>query len=129
MKSLNGHCGISMVLYPDIFNPGTNHDLSVGDSSFSFSHIYDEKQGLVVSVLPLAKAMGAKVVTSLQYNVTHVLCEITCESLHWHPGISMNIFHNNERGIRLHHKLKELNTDDIPFDIMLISPSWIRNMW
>ena len=129
MKSLNSHCGISMVLYPDIFNPGTNHDLSVGDSSFSFSHIYDEKQGFVVSVLPLAKAMGAKVVTSLQYNVTHVLCEIACESLHWHPGISMNIFHNNERGIRLHHKLKELNTDDIPVDIMLISPSWIRNMW
>ncbi len=102
-----------MILYPDIFKLGGCID-------------NDQAQSEVASAIPLAKAMGAKLSTCLNDNITHILCDVHCDTLKWHPFISMNVFNDYKRGMSLHEKLMGLNSEH---PVVLVSPAWIRKVW
>jgi len=131
----------AMVLYPDIFQLGRYghcnehealNDILNGTSSITSlgnENLHEISQNSeVASVLPLAKAMGAKVTPHLHYSVTHILCNIKIDTLHWSRLVSLDVFNNKERGLTLHDKLSEMN-DARPISITLVSPEWIRMRW
>ena len=142
-----------MILYPDIYQIGEygNCKYTSSDEKDKFNGAQNKNRGIsskssqcnnddtrdvcqqcilsiVASVLPLAKAMGAKVTRHLHEKVTHLLCDITCDKLQWHPSISMSIFQDYKRGFSLHQRLVGMNSD-VSINIMLVSPRWIRNNW
>jgi hypothetical protein len=145
----------TMVLYPDIFEVdkygkyylSEEEELRETQDNYHFSSLLTPKsidccsvsrktdisdqcmQSEVASVLPLARAMGAKVTSHLHKRVTHILCDIDCDMpLYWNPIISMKAFHDLERGLSLHQRLMEINSDS-EINVILVSPRWVRNSW
>ena len=127
----------SIVLYVDFYQLANNEN-DRNDNSLSKYSRDDinrtnkicEKciQGEIASVLPLAKAMGAKLIDHLNQEVSHILCDIVCESLKWHPLISLKTFQHYDRGYSLHQRLIALNLNS-SIDVMLVSPGWVREKW
>ena len=115
----------SMVLFPDVYQIG-NYEHVDGEKVGKICEKYINSE--IASALPLAKAMGAKVTCHLNQKVTHILCEIKCDSLKWHPMISMNTFINHESGFNLHQRLIKMSLI-VTIDIILVSAGWIRQRW
>ncbi len=134
IRSPNDYTNRSMILYPDIYPVG-KYGFQKEENAWNESQkeqqtnaCHESAMGEVASVLPLAKAMGAKVTPHLHQGVTHILCDIVCDKFNWHPSISTNTFHDLKRGSSLHQRLTEMNSDS-SIDVLLISPSWIRSKW
>ena len=119
----------TMILYPDIY-PAGKYGFQKGDDVRELERDVCHRSTTceVASVLPLAKVMGAKVTSHLHQGVTHILCDIACDTLNWHPSVCTNTFHDLKRGSSLHERLVEMNSDS-PIDVILVSPSWIRAKW
>lgn len=117
-----------MILFPDLGN-SCIYRKELEESTPDMKIDNDNIQSEVASALPLAMAMGAKISMHLHENLSHILCNLVCDSLHWHPRISMNVFHDCNHGSILHEKLKEMHDEGNTVDITLVSPGWIRNKW
>jgi len=124
----------TMILYPDIYTIGKygsqKEDDVLNETQNQKERAVCKKSATseVASVLPLTKVMGAKTTSHLHEGVTHVLCDIVCDTLNWNPCICTKTFRDPKRGSSLHQRLKEMNSDS-PINVVLVSPSWIRAQW
>lgn len=136
---LDGRTHVAMVLYPDLFDIGdfgfsngqdVSRDIHEGIVSIRWNAIpLGCTTSQVASVLPLAKAMGARVTAHLHDGVTHILCELKDSSiLQWDAHVPQAVFMDGSRGTALQSRLVDL---DLPKSqrITLVSPTWIRQHW
>lgn len=123
-----------VVLYPDVFD----HDLGLTLESSVTPDIEDSRWAqvssslpttLTLSVLPLARVMGAFVTSSLHDGVTHVLCNLSSphNEVVYEEIIEMNVFVDSKRASELCKRLQELNRIRVRgILVTFVSPSWVR---
>jgi hypothetical protein len=124
-----------VVLYPEIFSSGfglrsvadaTNEVLSGIESKRWDDLLKDSGSEIILSVLPLAMAMGALVTPHLHSGVTHVLCDLTgdASTCNIEDATSAN-FRDPVRGQQfLDYLLGSLPKNS---NIELVAPTWIRS--
>jgi len=127
----------SMILYPDFFKVGDfglTRKSSVTkagspEESLRWEEVSEEcSMGEVASSLLLVKAMGAHVTPHLYHGVTHILCDLNQDMLHWNSSISISAFGDSKRGEVLHQRL--LDMEELQsVDITLVSLDWVRGQW
>jgi hypothetical protein len=123
-----------VVLYPDVFH----QDLGQILESTVTPEIEESRWTKVssspttnwfLSVLPLARVMGAFVTSNLHDGVTHVLCDLSFPhvEIHYVENIDMNVFVDSQRASDLCKRLFELNNIRVHKNaIKLVSPNWVR---
>ena len=84
----------------------------------------------VAASIPLAKqAKGVLLSSELNTKVTHILCDIQCESVQWNQSaVTQEIFNDHSRGAALIQRLLEMD-EIVPIHVVLVSPKWIRDNW
>lgn len=123
-----------VVLYPDVFD----HDLGLTLECSVTSDIEElrwtkvsssSETNWALSVLPLARAMGAFVTFNLHDGVTHVLCDLSYphNEIHYVENIDMNVFVDSQRASDLCKRLQELSSVRLhQNEVKFVSPNWIR---
>jgi hypothetical protein len=123
-----------VVLFPDVFD----HDLGLTLESTVTSDIEESRWAKVssshatnwsLSVLPLARVMGAFVTSNLHDGVTHVLCYLSSpyNEVLYVENIDMNVFVDSQRAADLCKRLQELNSIRVHSNVVkLVSPNWVR---
>lgn len=130
---------LTVTVYPDIFSgQDCNDDDCEFDSYTDFSPDGTKFRGSkivssnltsdwILSVVPLLRVMGAFLATNLHLGVTHVLCDIIEVEIEYSSRVDDSIFSNRNQGVRLLHRLKQLDTERLGIGkVMLISPNWVR---
>lgn len=88
---------------------------------------------MVASCVCLANAIGMKVVSTLDQDVTHILCDLqdsVNEMIVWDPSFQPSIFRDVSRGGNIHKQLLSLfSTRGDSFRVVLISTSVFRDEW
>lgn len=88
---------------------------------------------MVASCVCLANAIGMNVVSCLDQDVTHILCDLqqsVNEMIVWDPSFQASIFRDVSRGENIHKQLLSLfSTRGDSFSVVLISTSVFRNEW
>lgn len=88
---------------------------------------------MVVSCVCLANAIGMKVVSTLDQDVTHILCDLqdsVNEMVVWDPSFQASIFRDVSRGENIHKQLLSLfSKRGDSFRVVLISTSVFRDEW
>ncbi len=126
-----------MVIYPDVFpvQKFNEVDLNNCENTAKSKYMYKTSDicteceySEVVASLSLVKAMGAKLSSTLHRKVTHILCNITCDSIQWSCFLCQDIFLDINRGSALMETL--IDMDEVwPLQVTLVSPDWIRKNW
>jgi hypothetical protein len=124
-----------IVLYPDIFASGFG--ISSGDDATKefLNGVESERwddllegpdSDTLLSVLPLAKAMGALVTPHLHSGVTHVLCDLIRDTSRCSlDGATLTIFRDSKKGRQLLDYL--VGALHKKSNVQLVSPKWIRS--
>lgn len=133
-----------VVMYPDIFADGFGygseeesfHEVMSGNKSLRWESLWTDiaSRSKILSVLALARAMGALVTSHLHSGVTHVLCLLKVTGskeisfpLDTNGKKAADIFYDEVRGELLVERLKTV----IPKNktVRLVSPSWLVERW
>lgn len=108
-------------MYPDLYPLGSEPDLDT------------EEYSVVASCVCLANAIGMKVVSTLDQDVTHILCDLqdnVNEMIVWDPSFQVSTFRDAIRGENIHKQLLSLfSTWGDSFRVVLISTAVFRDEW
>jgi hypothetical protein len=116
-----------VVIYPDIFS--TVYERSDVDEIERWASVSTDMEFTdIVASLPLARVMGAFVVSQLGANVTHVLGDmITDEPIEYEMGTPIDCFRRTIGRDLLDRLLATSESTQPHQRILLISPTWLRN--
>jgi hypothetical protein len=118
-----------VTLYPDIFDDVGTPSLNLATSEWDSDRLKhmsgDLRSSWLSSVLPMARIMGAFVVSHLHHGVTHVLCDLADDKdeIPFTSSVKETVFLDCDRGRKVLTRLSESWNHR---DVMLISPGWIR---
>ena len=125
-----------VLLYPDIFRNGfgeekfTVDDIMDGKAnSKPWEDILDDSTHGILSVLPIARAMGGVITTHLTSAVTHIVCDLKVgrqEDVLDLASATSNHFCDAERGGKL---LDHLHSEKLGNGVSLVHPNWVRSSW
>lgn len=122
-------------LYPDIFQAasGTLSKAQLPNEEMDdrWTNVSrDLRSSYISSVLPLARVMGAVVVSRLHDSVTHVLCDLRegIDEVVFDCNVKSDLFSDCEQGSCILGKLRDLQAERLqkPSAVLIISPQWIR---
>lgn len=123
-----------VVLFPDVFD----YDLGLTQEGTVTSDLEESRWAKVssrnptnrsLSVLPLARVMGAFVTSNLHDGVTHVLCDLAYphNEVLYSEKMDTNVFADSKRASILCKRLQELNSIRVHNNaVKLVSPNWVR---
>ncbi|KAG7366607.1 ATP dependent DNA ligase domain containing protein [Nitzschia inconspicua] len=121
-----------LVLYPDVFDDldirkddETMERIRSGSDAKRWDEVLENSDELM-SVLPLAKLMGALVTPFMHSGVNTILCRLKSdiEDITWNGGSMMDgMFQDEEKGQQLMQKLR-MGIGNQTF--RLVSPEWVR---
>jgi hypothetical protein len=121
-----------ILLYPDIYDDVGAPSLKLVTSECEgdrLKHISsDLRSSWLSSVLPMARLMGAFVVSHLHDEVTHVLCDLADDrdEIRFDSSVKETVFLDCHRGRKVLSRLSESENSGRPRNVMLIAPGWIR---
>jgi hypothetical protein len=121
-----------IVLYPDIYDDVGAPLLKLVTSESDgdrLKHLSgDLRSSWLSSVLPVARVMGAFVVSHLHDGVTHVLCDLADDKdeIVFDGSVKETVFFDCHRGRKVLTRLSESENGGHPRNVMLIAPGWIR---
>lgn len=128
-----------LCVYPDLFGDDFGFMSSDKACQEALSGIPSKRwrtirhdKSAISSSLKLLKCMGSQATCHLHDGVTHVLCDLTVDSLSWRPRQKPDVFLDPQRGQKLLQRLEMLKAGELDPNletVLLISPEWAERLW